>query len=99
MAEPLSLDDQLIEATKKGDVNAVKDLLAKGANAAYSKFTPGVWGADRRESPIHHALPMEYGGNFQREIFKILLDAGADINAIFMQYDWRGCGSKVTSSY
>ena len=85
------MDEQLLEAATEQNIPLVKELLSKGANAAYSKKVDGVWGASTTESPIHHALLQK----LNRELFKILLDAGADVNAIYAEYDSRGCGSQV----
>lgn len=61
-------DEQLLEATRKGDVTAVKSLLEAGANVnalARYNVTPLFFAADR--------------GNL--EIVRLLIENGADVNA------------------
>lgn len=66
-ARAQKLDEDLIAAARKGNVEAVKDLLAKGANVnAKTRYgaTPLSYAADR--------------GNV--EIVRMLLERGADVN-------------------
>ncbi len=62
-------DDLLLEAAEEGDLNAVKERIAAGANlnAAAKRKPPAIFYAIRSEK-----LP----------VLKALIDAGADLNAI-----------------
>ena len=62
-----ALNEQLWDATRRGDAAAVKDLIAKGADVN------AKWRYD--QTPLFKAA--ERGNT---EIVKILLDAGADVN-------------------
>ena len=67
-AQAADLNEELLSATRKGDVEAVKALLAKGA--------------DVNARTAHGATPLFYAcdrGN--AEMVKILLGAGADMKA------------------
>lgn len=87
-----SKEKKLLQAVKDRNVEQVKALLDEGANAAFEIYDPGVWGASHRESIIHSALRTD---TLNLEIVKLLLEKGANINAVYEDYDWRGCGSKV----
>lgn len=60
--------ESLITAARRGDINAVKDLLAKGAdvNATELSMTALTWAA----------------GKGHTEVAKLLIGRGADVNAI-----------------
>jgi ankyrin repeat protein len=62
------LDEHLLVASEKGDVEAVKDLLQQGAN-------PNALGSDGKR-PLHRAAASN-----RLEVIAILLDAGADIES------------------
>jgi len=64
------LDEKLVEAAGRGDVEKVKELLEKGANPNAEAKGWGVL------PPLHRAAR---GGN--TEITKLLIEKGADINA------------------
>jgi hypothetical protein len=66
--QPVSKEDALLAAIRKGDAAAVKELIARGANVNH-KFR-------------YDRMPLSFAcdrGNV--EIVKLLLDAGADVNA------------------
>lgn len=64
---PSEIDDQLLEATRKGDLAAVKSLLAKGANVD----APYRYG----ETALFFAADRGH-----TEIVKVLLERGAKVN-------------------
>ena len=86
------LNKRLIQAAKNNDFDEVKILCEKGAEANYALNENGTWGASKSESAIHYAILKE---NF--EITKYLLENGAKTDAIYADYDWRGCGSSLTA--
>jgi uncharacterized protein len=65
-----SLESQLRDAIKNGDISKIQHLISRGANLKYRddwKRTPLIWAA--------------LGGLNGAEVVQTLLDAGADINA------------------
>eukprot|EP00961_Rhodomonas_salina_P009200 125229-Rhodomonas_salina.2 len=97
-----SLNDQLLQAAEDLNLSLVRELLAKGADAAYLHDPEGVWGSQDSKTALHMAL-----GSVSRkpakeaeegiEIIETLLAARADVNAKRARYDWRGCGSTSTA--
>ena len=75
-----ALNEALLKAAADCDVNKVEELLKKGASASYSFYDPGTWGATQRRSPLHVALLGKKGTN-KKATIKLLLEAGADVNA------------------
>lgn len=64
----MSLNEELLDASKKGDVEKVKKLLKEGADAnAKDRF--GF-------TPLHYTA---LNGHF--EVVKLLIERGADVNA------------------
>jgi len=63
-----NVNDDLIAAVKKGDVEAVKSLIAKGANVN-ARTNYGA-------TALHFAADRGY-----LEVLKLLVEAGADVNA------------------
>ena len=96
--EPLDvpLDEQLIQACADiCDAQHVADLLKQGASPRYVLDPEGVWGSCNTRTALHVAL-----GNIGRstadsegyKVVRMLVEAGADVNAVRKEYDWRRCG-------
>ncbi|MEN6311357.1 MAG: ankyrin repeat domain-containing protein, partial [Acidobacteriota bacterium] len=67
------INEDLYSAVNKNDVQAVKDLLSKGANPNAKCKN---WAGKQDFTPLYAAAESGYA-----EIIKILLDAGGDVNA------------------
>jgi hypothetical protein len=83
---------ELRNAVEKGDLKAAERLIKEGANAAYEDCQEGAWGEYHSISIIHHALRAEKVNN---EIVKLLLEAGASVNALREDRSWTGSHHKV----
>ena len=74
------LDNKLYEAAKKGNVEQVKKLLEKGANPNSYYF--GAYDArEYYETPLLALMHYTEDGEQALEIMKVLINAGADVNA------------------
>ena len=74
------LNNKLYEAAKKGDIEQVKKLLEKGANP--NSYYSGAYDArEYYETPL--LAVVRYGKDDEQalEIMKVLINAGADVNA------------------
>ena len=100
-----SLNEQLIEAAGKQDLDLVKELISRGAEASYVYRQDGTWGAYEQYTALHRAITGLNAGESTtdedrdkwREIILLLLKNRADPNVTMNKYDWRGCGSKQSS--
>ena len=74
------LDNKLYEAVQKGNVEQVKKLLEKGANPNSYYF--GAYDArEYYETPLLALMHYTEDGEQALEIMKVLINAGADVNA------------------
>jgi hypothetical protein len=70
----MSLDEELFEAVKKGDIDRVRELLAKGANVNTRDRHKDSW--TYAQTPLHAAA--HEGHTY---VARLLLEHGADLNA------------------
>jgi len=70
----MSLDEELFEAVKKGDIDRVRELLAKGANVNTNDRHKDSWIYD--QTPLHVAA---HEGH--KYVARLLLEHGAVVNA------------------
>lgn len=89
---------ELITAAHAADFGKVSELLARGADAKYVDDPEGIWGSCDRKSALHMALshPAVVHADAKKVVLA-LLAAGADVNALRKNYDWRGCGHSNTA--
>jgi len=87
----LSLNEQLLAAASRADLEAVEALLARGADAKYVDDPPGVWGSCDKKSALHMALECVDDPR-AKGVILALVAAGASVNAVRAKSDWRGCG-------
>jgi hypothetical protein len=89
---------ELITAAHAADFGKVSELLARGADAKYVDESAGIWGSCDRKSALHMALshPAVVHADAKKVVLA-LLAAGADVNALRKNYDWRGCGHSNTA--
>jgi len=88
---PPSLNEQLLSAAGNADLAEVQSLLARGADAKFLHDPPGTWGACDKKSALHEALRRS-GEPAAKEVILTLVTAGAPVNEMRQQRDWRGCG-------
>lgn len=98
------LEKSLLEAAKTLNLEAVQELLKKGADATYIEDPEGVWGSRAKNGPLHLALRKrpyksdEDVSSYREQIdnwtsvARSLIEAKADVNAVSEEFDWRGCG-------
>eukprot|EP00406_Dinophysis_acuminata_P002497 CAMPEP_0179230330 /NCGR_PEP_ID=MMETSP0797-20121207/10782_1 /TAXON_ID=47934 /ORGANISM="Dinophysis acuminata, Strain DAEP01" /LENGTH=370 /DNA_ID=CAMNT_0020937403 /DNA_START=92 /DNA_END=1204 /DNA_ORIENTATION=- len=98
------LNMKLMEAAGRGDLEEVRSLLARGASGSFIHDPPGTWGSCDTKGPLHQAIRAmprrPRGGDGAhaapaapwKDLIGALIGAGADVNALCRQYDWRGCG-------
>jgi hypothetical protein len=90
------LNQRLFAAATAADLDTVLALLAEGADAKYVDDPPGVWGSSNRKSVLHIAL--RHGASEPiRQMILALVAAGADVNAMRSDFDWRGCGGSESA--
>ena len=93
------MQQELHDACKRGDLEAVRMLLAKGAHPReVYKTAPETW-VDKRYTVLHLALesrpsdvkphPEEEDNRFV-DLIEALLNAGADPNAYWADYNYTG---------
>jgi len=98
----LDLDMQLMAAAEALDLTLAKQLLEKGADAKFIHDPPGIWGSCSKKGPLHMAIKMQprktkalLESEFQlkledwKELVKLLVEAGADVNGKTVDYNWR----------
>lgn len=90
------LNQQLISAARDADLEAVQRYLASGADA---KFRDDQSGTGEAKTALTVALQQTHGAKAKaaKEVILALVAAGADVNAVRAQYDWRGCGISTTA--
>eukprot|EP00929_Paragymnodinium_shiwhaense_P035532 TRINITY_DN1915_c0_g1_i1.p1 TRINITY_DN1915_c0_g1~~TRINITY_DN1915_c0_g1_i1.p1 ORF type:complete len:384 (-),score=71.71 TRINITY_DN1915_c0_g1_i1:262-1413(-) len=96
----VDVDIQLLAAAKSLDLDEVARLLESGASAKYVESEDGTWGARKQTSALHEALLAGRRGSDAvalKAVVTKLLNAGANVNALWESYDWRGCGSSKTA--
>mmetsp|Transcript_63038 Transcript_63038/g.117950 ORF Transcript_63038/g.117950 Transcript_63038/m.117950 type:complete len:364 (+) Transcript_63038:59-1150(+) len=98
------VNKSLLEAASMLNLEAIRDLLESGADAAYIDDPDGVWGSKSKKGPLHLALrkrPFKSDEaassyreqlNHWKDVVSTLIDAKADVNVRSEEYDWRGCG-------
>jgi len=86
-----TLNEELISAAGNADLEEVKSLLGRGADAKYVHDPPGTWGSCDKRSALHMAL-RRTGDNRAKPVILALVAAGASVNAMRVERDWRGCG-------
>ncbi|XP_070541535.1 ankyrin repeat and SOCS box protein 7-like [Ptychodera flava] len=70
------LDKELVEETKKGNAEAVKSLLQKGAMVDATSYTKALfYASENYMSPLMHAANLGY-----EDVVKVLLEKGANPN-------------------
>ncbi|KAL9644400.1 hypothetical protein ABK040_013629 [Willaertia magna] len=96
--KPKLEDEQLLEAINNEDIEGIKSALNSGANANFSKYIEGTWGAYEQYSMIHKVLEWsEDNKELKREAVELLLSRGADVNAKYGESNWKGSGSSGTA--
>jgi len=92
------MDLALIAAAAKLDLDRVSALLAAGASAVFVQDPEGVWGSLDRKSALHAALERRGGERaMKRQVVEALILARADVNALRVERDWRGCSSRMSA--
>ena len=92
-----SCSKDLITAAQAADFDKVSALLAKGADAKYIDDPPGMWGSCDTKTALHMALSHSVSHTDAKKVIVALVAAGADVNALRKDYDWRGCGHSNTA--
>lgn len=90
-----SVNETLIKLLKedKKDIHAISKLLKEGADPRHEEVRYGEVGLESETIPIIHFL--FHSERFNKDVFKILLDAGADINSSHSDINYRGGGNQV----
>jgi len=95
--------EKLLKAASRRDLDAVQDLIANhGADVTFVHDPPGVWGSCDRKTALHCALKATHGirnEDVERGVSVVhaLLAAGADVNAVRRESDWRGSGKSESA--
>ena len=91
-----SYGKELIAAAQAADFDKVSAL--QGADAKYIDDPPGMWGSCDTKSALHMALSQPAVSHADaKKVIVALVAAGADVNALRKDYDWRGCGHSNTA--
>lgn len=97
-----NLNERLLFACINGRRRDVEYLVHKGADCKYHWSFKGVWNSFQESSPIHHVLlrivqrrpnPDPASRTELLEMLTILLEHGADVNALYSERFWTGSTS------
>lgn len=87
---------------KSLNLNAIQQVLLKGANAKYFVVEKSSWGENTRRGPLQGVFKCWHWENREKawlaiEVLKELFNGGADPNELISNSDWRQCGGSSTA--